>query len=332
MATRFYLPSGGTPAVTPPALPAGWTAGQTAAIQAPMTTTKTDTALTDASMSENTASVTNIPVAVYVSDLLVAQTVSGDVTATIRGMEAASSSDDSLQVGLYLISGDGTTVLSTLYSGHTAALSATSGVLGQEIASAAAATRIIPATALTSQSASAGARLMILVGYRTHDASATARASTLRLGDPTAVADFALTPGLTTDLDPWVELTADLVFGGGGPETVDLTPVSMTLTAVAVTPVSQPVSMSLTPAALTLSAVPVGPVSQPVAVALTPAALTLTAIPVTPASGPVSVTLTPAEVAFTAVAVTPAAAGRVVVVRPNTGTVGRPFIGVVARP
>ena len=143
-------------------------------------------------------------------------TISGTVSAVVRGMEGASASDDSLQVGLYLISGDGTSVVATLYAGHTEALNATAGALGQEIASASMQTRIIPATSITSQTATAGQRLMILVGYRTHDISATLRTSTLRLGDPTATADYALTSGLTTDLTPWVELSADLSFASGG--------------------------------------------------------------------------------------------------------------------
>lgn len=237
MATRFYLPASGTIPVTPPALPTGWVTGSPPGIQCPTGTTKTDTALADFLVSESTASVTNIPVGIFISAPLAAQSIAGDVTAVVRGVEGASSSDDSLQVGLYLISNDGTSVLSTLYGGHAEALNTTSGALGQEIASAAQATRIIPATALTGQTAVSGDRLMILVGYRTHDISATARTSTLRLGDPSATGDFALTSGLTTDLDPWVELSATLAFAGGAaPIVVAVAQAVETSTAGTITP------------------------------------------------------------------------------------------------
>jgi hypothetical protein len=46
---------------------------------------------------------------------------------------------------------------------------------------------------------------------------------TLRFGDPTGTADFALTGDLTTDLCPWVELSANLTFTGAatGPPPAD---------------------------------------------------------------------------------------------------------------
>lgn len=224
MATRFYLPSAGPAPVTPPALPSGWIAGSTAALQAPAPTAKSNTALTEFIVAETTASTTNVAVGVFVSEPLGAQTIAGDITAVIRAYGTiGSGNDDALQVGAYLISGDGTTVKQTLYAGHTAALQATTatGQLGQEFTSTGGApgpTRIIPAQAMTSQSADAGDRLMLIVGYRTYDVSAGARDSELRFGDPAATADQALTAGLTTDLVPWVELSADLAFDTGDPE------------------------------------------------------------------------------------------------------------------
>ncbi|HET7713922.1 MAG TPA: hypothetical protein VFK94_06955 [Patescibacteria group bacterium] len=211
MATRFYLPSTGTPPVGLPGLPSGWTAGDVPEIELPGPTTKSNTALTNYTVGETTASVTNIPIAAFISAPLTAQTISGTFSAVVRGLESNAGADDSLQVGIVLIDNLGTTIKSTLYGGHAAALNTTAGALGQEFLTSAA-TRIFNAVALTSQTAVLGDRLAIVVGYRTHDTVTTNRNTTLRFGDPTATADFALTAGLTTDLCPWVEFSANLSF------------------------------------------------------------------------------------------------------------------------
>lgn len=211
MATRFYLPSTGSAPVTAPALPTGWVLGDSSPVQRKTSITKIGSALTDSTaVGEVTASVTNIPIAIYISDPLNAQTISGTLTAVIKGFENNAGADDSLQVGVYVIDGNGATVQTTLYGGHTAALNTTVGALGQEwiITSA---TRIIPSTAFTSDTVTAGERLMIIMGYRTHDVTTTNRTTALRFGDAAAT-DFALTAGLTTDLNPWVELSANITF------------------------------------------------------------------------------------------------------------------------
>lgn len=337
MATRFYLPSVGPAPVTPPALPSGWIAGGTAALQAPAPTTKSNTAFAEFVVAETTASTTNVAVGIFVSEPLAAQTVAGDITAVIRAYGTiGSGNDDALQVGAYLVSGDGTTVKQTLYAGHAAALQgvAATGQLGQEFTSTGGApgpTRIIPAQALTTQSADSGDRLMLIVGYRTYDVSAGARDSELRFGDPSATADQALTAGLTSDLVPWVELSATLTFAGGassvtltpaalhlaavplsaqpGPVTVALTPAVVQIAAIPVSPAPQPVTVALTPAGLHLVAVPVVAGSQPVTVALTPAAVHLAAAALSAQPGPVTVTLTPAALALAAVALGISASG-----------------------
>lgn len=102
-----------------------------------------------------------------------------------------------------------------------------------------------------------------------------------------------------------VEIKA--VPSGGGPATVTLTPATLTLSAVPVTPVPQPVPVTLSPTSFTLTAVPVSPAPKPVTVTLTPAVFTLTAVPVTPepVSATPSVTLAPAQFTLAAVPVTP---------------------------
>lgn len=220
MPTRFYLPSTGAPPVGLPGLPSGWTAGDVPELELPGPATKSNTPLTDYSVGETTASVINVPIAAFISAPLDAQTISGTFSAVVRGLESNAGADDSLQIGIVLIDNLGTTIKSVLYAGHTAALNTTAGALGQEFTTAAQ-TRRFNAVALTSQTAVTGDRLVIVVGYRSHDTASTNRSTTLRFGDPSATADFANTAGLTTDLVPWVELSGTITFQS-------LTPVSDT--------------------------------------------------------------------------------------------------------
>ena len=76
---------------------------------------------------------------------------------------------------------------------------------------AAAATRIRAATAITGFSAAAGDRLVLEIGI--HGVTPANEIMQMRIGDPTAAADFALTAALTTDLCPWGELSQTLTFG-----------------------------------------------------------------------------------------------------------------------
>jgi hypothetical protein len=70
------------------------------------------------------------------------------------------------------------------------------------------ATRIIAATALTALTTQPGDRLVLELGA--HAIAPTVAGSyTMRFGNSNA-ADFALTSALTTDLNPWMELSQDL--------------------------------------------------------------------------------------------------------------------------
>lgn len=215
MATRFYLPDGGTvPSVSPAVgsawgvTPAGFTRGVTATTKAQNTTLASETST---NFGETSTSVVNVIHRQYVAAVaLTAQTISGTFSAVIRGGEDASTNDESLQVVLRVVSSDGLTERGVLYAGHTVTLNATAGALGQEWATASQ-TRLIPAgTALSSLTVQTGDLLVIEVGHRHHNTSATSATGWLTLGDPSATADFALTAGLTTSLCPWVEFSADL--------------------------------------------------------------------------------------------------------------------------
>lgn len=96
----------------------------------------------------------------------------------------------------------------------------------------------------------------------------------------------------------------DVVFTTSIGETVDLTPAALTLSAVALDPVSGAVELDLTPAALSLVGVAVSPVPGPVTIALTPASLALASVALDPVPEPVSVALSPVSMALQTVPVT----------------------------
>jgi len=210
VASRFYLPTGTAGETTVGVVPSGWTAPTEGSLTRQLNRVPGGTTINGLTVSEATASVTNILGFKYISSILEAQTISGTFSAVYRALESVTTADLAMQVGLYIVPSDGSSVSGTLYAGLAAALNATVGALGQELATTSQ-TRIMPSTAISSYTCAAGDRLLVCLGYRTYNTSSTSVNAVIRLGD-NAASDFALTSGLTTDLNPWVELSADLVF------------------------------------------------------------------------------------------------------------------------
>lgn len=222
MATRFYLPASGSPPVTP-VLGSGWeqTTGWSAL---PTDVTKSNTALANgtARTKDDTIAATDRLDRVYVtSQQLAAQTITGTFSMVQRGFESATANNAWLQVMIRVVSTDGQTQRGTLYAGSTATTqSATVGAENQEFqVSGNTATKIKNALAVSSVSAQAGDRITIEIGYRANNTTSTG-SCTLRYGDPTGTADYALTADLTTDLCPWVELSHNVTWQGGAAATI----------------------------------------------------------------------------------------------------------------
>lgn len=135
-------------------------------------------------------------------------------------------------------------------------------------------------------------------GGSAHATNANAFGSTFirSLPDDSATGDQTFTVGTSDRLNGASTLLKP------GPETVALTPATMTFAGVAVTPVPQPVTVALTAASMTFAGVATNPVPQPVTVSLTPASMTFTAVPTTPQS---AVNLTPATITLVGVVVDP---------------------------
>src|SRR5574337_790602 len=114
----------------------------------------------------------DVLIAQYVSEPLSgAQTISGPLTGQLRALEAALDADYRAQLLAKVVSGDGATLRGTLLGFDTA-------VLSSEWATALT-NRNFPrggAQTLTSVAASDGDRIVIEVGYRSHNTHTTSRA------------------------------------------------------------------------------------------------------------------------------------------------------------
>jgi hypothetical protein len=203
MATRFYFQASGSPAVTPVGFHADWEQTGEAVVLPMATAVDVVTALTDS------AAIT-VPITTT-QDILCYQFVSArvflpvrlgsDVTFSmvIRGLESNNAANVRLAYALRAVSVDGQTVLAELASQI--------NNTGTEFTTSAQ-TRIFSALALTAATLDQPWRPVLEVGGHTQ-APASARTYTYRCGTNGA-SDFALTSGLTTDLNPWMEVSASL--------------------------------------------------------------------------------------------------------------------------
>ena len=203
MATRFYMPSGGTPASTP-TVRADWERSIASFTHWPAPRSKTNTALTNVAALFGSTATSQTCWRSFVTEALdVNQTINGTVSIVLAGLEGAAQEDAHLAFVLRVMQGDTSTERGLLLVQHAAATEFTTA---QQ-------TRIFSTVALSSVSALAGDRIVMEVGI--HGVTpANANNITLRFGDPTGTADFALTSGLTTDLVPWFELSTNVTFAG----------------------------------------------------------------------------------------------------------------------
>lgn len=205
MATRFYFPAegSGTPPVSP-AFDAGWelTTGATRLVL--QRTTGLTTVSTLADDTTRTVPITTT------QDILCNQFVSAPmsgsiafdasmtVSSVIRVLASATTENCTLAFVVKIVSNDGGTVRGTLFSTFST---------GATFA-ATAATRILAASALTAVTSQVGDRLVVELGAHAA-APSTAGTYTMRQGN-SAATDFALTSALTTDLNPWLEISANI--------------------------------------------------------------------------------------------------------------------------
>jgi hypothetical protein len=209
MPTRFYLHSAGTPAISPAfnAGGAGWDqTGQ--AVRLPMDVTAQQGSFTALA---NSANIT-IPITTT-QQILCYQFVSNQVfrsgrmrssdtmSMVLKCLESATTANAFLAYSLYAVEAASGGLITAFQSSMTNA--------GTEFAITTAATRIFNAVgALNTSALPVPWRMVLELGAHAQAPSA-ATTYTLRVGT-NAASDFALTSALTTDLNPWMELSADL--------------------------------------------------------------------------------------------------------------------------
>jgi hypothetical protein len=208
MATRFYLESSGTPHLNALAVHSGWFSGSVGLNRLPMNTTKASTTLTDFVNASGGASKEFCVFQFQSTQQLAAQTISnaGTFNGLHRCLEAAATANVFAASVLYVVSSDGATIRGTIYDD-------TLGNSDIELGTTAS-TRVNPSDAFvgtkTSVVAVDGDYLIFELGFSAN-ATGVSQNVTQRVGS-SAASDFALTSGLTTDLNPWLELSATLTF------------------------------------------------------------------------------------------------------------------------
>lgn len=180
MATRLYLPSTGTPPISP-AFDASWDLTGSA-VRRQARRGRINSAQSDSSISETSATVVDVLHAQYVFGPIGAGAITGTIKGQIACREANTNADYRAQIVARVVSSDGATVRGTLYGPDTAALSS-------EFNASASATvnRQFPrggAQTVTSVTAQEGDFIVIEVGYHSHNTITNSIAGVLRLGDP----------------------------------------------------------------------------------------------------------------------------------------------------
>lgn len=204
MATRLYLQSTGSAPFNPVIGDGGWERNHASYAARNMATAKANTALTTLSGVFGATTTDQTRYHTFVSNTLdVAQTISGNFSLVIgKCAETTTGGDAHLAHALRVTTGLGV---------HRATLHTRMATSTEFPLVASAATRIQTAAAVTSFACAAGDRLVLEIGI--HAVTPVNEIMQMRVGDPVATADFALTAALTTDLTPWMELSDNLTFG-----------------------------------------------------------------------------------------------------------------------
>ena len=207
MATRFRLPSSGSPPVSP----AFQTYSHALAVRRPLPLTDTTPLTTVAQTPDAADHLVAGDVSFFqgVSEPLAAQTIAAQtVTFTMQGLEAHANNNLFGQLWIGVVSGDGNTPLATLLAKTAGTLELTTSL----------ASRSGPATttAYTITVGQEGARLVVeisLVGTPTATGGVQGHNGSLRFGGNGAGGDLLATDNQTgTTLNPWLEFPNTLTF------------------------------------------------------------------------------------------------------------------------
>lgn len=209
--TRFYFPSSTTQSMTP-AFDSMWEQTGSAARRL-MVTTKSNTALAGTSISDSAATGTE--------DVLHRQyiavnnpftrhgTLSGTFSFAMRPSEGNAAADAYLQIVVKIIKPDGT-LRGVAYAGHTATtVVTTGGAVNCELPTGNQ-SRYLLNIALTDTAYQAGDILVVELGARYNQATATTYTTAVRTGDPTGTVEHTMTNADAADRVPFIEFSQEL--------------------------------------------------------------------------------------------------------------------------
>lgn len=196
--TRFYLPSTGTPDISP-SFDSSWEKSNTA-LRRPMDIARSSTAMTTNAFLSGVASA-NYDTACYqyVYGPIGAQTITGNVTAQIGMFVDTPAVSDKVQMCIRVIASDGATVRGTLLA-H--------GTYGTNLIFNTRTNHTFPSTAMSSVEALDGDYIVVELGYR--QVTATSVGCSFRVGDA-ATGDLPVDETTTDDLNPWIEFSTYIV-------------------------------------------------------------------------------------------------------------------------
>jgi hypothetical protein len=203
MPTRFYFPGASPPSVSiSPTYDAGWE--QTGEAIRTKLVRKNDWIETSATTSARTIPITTTQDILnyqLISEPMRAQYFSGTISLVVGCSTNDITTACTLSVVAKIFSNDGSTSRGTLYSVF--------GTGANFPVDAAPETRIVNAQTVTPITCETGDRIVVEVGIRA-TAPAVAGTAIERRITARATADFALTAGLLTLLNPWVEFSQDV--------------------------------------------------------------------------------------------------------------------------
>lgn len=208
MATRFYLPSSGTPAFSALPVHSSWeNTGDV--VRLPMSTQRSNTALTTRTLLWPTTAATNDWIWWQFQSPPIMTPIRFTYTHTARCVigkcgETTTNGNTGLAVITRLIGADGADI-GTLNTSMQAG--------GSEfLLIAAAASKLQgPDPFISDVLAPAGSRIIVELGVR--GTSNALENIQMRTGDPLGIQDFSFTDALTNDIVSWFELSADVDFG-----------------------------------------------------------------------------------------------------------------------
>jgi hypothetical protein len=216
MATRLYVDQATTPPVSP-AFDAEWNVTASAlrrAIQHRPSLVTTTTTVVNTETS-TTAQLDYLAYQFVSAPLIGDQTISGTLKTLLRARESSTAGDYRPQIIAKVVSGDGTTVRGTLYAGDLAT------TLANELTQSTSSyyTTWFPGGASTGATLSSvdaldGDRLVVEVGVRAFNVSATSMSASIQAMAYGSYADATASGSTTTTLNTWLEFSQDIAMVG----------------------------------------------------------------------------------------------------------------------